>query len=146
VWYDYTGGKCNVKMHRKKHDNTHINSTKTSEQCVYDMLNIFTRARNFDPTNWKKGHTIKFPVADGEGMTTAILRFDGKEKVKGDDGNTYNCLKLTYSEWKESKNKYREYATFFVTDNKNHIPVRIDITLNFGKAKAFVASMKGTKK
>ncbi len=145
VWYDYTGGKCKVKMHRQKHDLTHENSTKTSEQCVYDMLNIFTRARNFDPTGWQKGHTIKFPVADGGGMTTAILRYDGKEKVKGDNDKSYNCLKLTYSEWKESKNKYREYATFFVTDDKNHVPVRIDITLNFGKAKAFVASMKGVR-
>jgi len=50
VWYDYTGGKCKLKMHRLKHDKTHKYSEKTSEQCVYDMLNIFTRARNFDPT------------------------------------------------------------------------------------------------
>ena len=30
-------------------------------------------------------------------------------------------------------------------DDSNHVPVRIDITLNFGNAKAFVSSMKGVK-
>ena len=145
VWYDYTGGKCKVKMHRLKHDKTHTRKEATKDQCVYDMLNIFTRARSFDPTGWKKGHQIKFPVADGDGITTAILTYDGKERVQGDNKVKYNCLKLRYSEWKESKKKYRDYATFFVTDDNNHIPVRIDIVLNFGNAKAFVSTMKGTR-
>ncbi len=27
------------------------------------MMNIFLRARSFDPANWKKGYTVKFPIA-----------------------------------------------------------------------------------
>lgn len=145
VWYEYPAGKCKVKMHRQNNDKTHERSEKTSEQCVYDMLSIFMRARSFDSSGWKKGHTMKIPVADGNGITAALLRYDGKETVKGDNNVKYRCLKLSYLEWKESKGKYREYATFFVTDDSNHVPVRIDITLNFGNAKAFVTSMKGTK-
>ena len=146
VWYEYPNGKCKVKLHRQKHDKTHEWADKTSEYCIYDMLNIFTRARNFDPAEWKKGHTLKFPVADGNSINNGILTYQGKEKVEGDDGKKYNCLKLTYSEWSNSKQKYKELATFFVTDDNNHIPVRIDITLNFGNAKAFVSSMKGVRK
>ena len=145
VWYDYTGGKCNLKMHRQRHDKTHARSEKSTEQCVYDMLNIFTRARSFNSTGWKKGHTVKFPVADGDGVTNAILRYDGNETVKGDNGVKYRCMKLSYLEWSEKKKKYRQYATFFVTNDSNHVPVRIDITLNFGNAKAFVTTMKGNR-
>lgn len=145
VWYDYTGGKCKVKMHRLKHNKTHIRLEKTTNQCVYDMLNIFTRARNLDPSGWKKGHTESFPVADGNGITTAILKFEGKEVVKGDDKVKYRCLKLTYSEYSERKKQYKQFGTLFVTDDKNHVPVRIDITLNFGIAKAFVTGMKGVR-
>ena len=145
VWYDYPNSKCKLKMHRLRHDGTHARSEKTSEQCVYDMLNIFTRARSFNSTGWKKGHTVKFPVADGDGVTNAILRYDGNETVKGDNGVKYRCMKLSYLEWSEKKKKYRQYATFFVTNDSNHVPVRIDITLNFGNAKAFVATMKGTR-
>ena len=67
------------------------------------------------------------------------------ETVKGDNNVKYRCMKLSYLEWSEKKNKYRQYATFFVTDDSNHVPVRIDITLNFGEAKAYVATMKGTR-
>ena len=84
-------------------------------------------------------------MADGNGVTTALLKYEGKENVQGDNGKKYSCLRLSYSEWSERKNKYRQYATFFVTDDSNHVPVRIDITLNFGNAKAFVSSMKGVK-
>ena len=143
VCYSYPAGKCKVKMHRLKHDQTHLRSEKTSEQCVYDMLNLFSRARSFDPSGWQKGFTIKLPVADGNGITTALLKYQGRETVQGDNGVKYECLKLSYSEWSDKKKKFRQYATFFVTDDSKHVPVRIDITLNFGSAKAFVSSMKG---
>lgn len=145
VWYSYSGGKCTTKLHRRKHDGTHLRSEKTNSQCVYDMLNLFARARNFNTNGWTKGHVIKVPVADGNGVTTACLKYQGKEKVKGDNGVTYSCLKLEYTEWVEKKKKWKTYATFFVTDDAKHVPVRIDITLNFGKAKAFVTTMKGVK-
>ena len=142
VWYTYNNGTCNLKMHRQKADGTHQRFAKSSEQCVYDMLNLFSRARSFDPSGWHKGFTLKLPVADGNGITTALLKYQGRETVQGDNGVKYNCLKLSYSEWSEKKNKFRQFATFFVTDDSKHVPVRIDITLNFGSAKAFVSSMK----
>ena len=41
--------------------------------------------------------------------------------------------------------KYKEIVRFYVTDDTNHIPVRLDMFLKFGSAKAFLVSMKGTK-
>ena len=145
VWYTYPNGKCKVKMHRKRHDNTHNRSEKTVEECVYDMLNIFTRARSFDNSSWKKGQTVKFNVADGNGVTTGMLKYDGKANVTGENGVKYRCLKLEYSEWSSKKQKYKQYGSFFVTDDANHVPIRLDIVLNVGNAKAYVATMKGLK-
>jgi hypothetical protein len=34
---------------------------------------------------------------------------------------------------------------FYVTDDDNHIPVRLDMFLSFGSAKAFLKSYKGVK-
>ncbi len=31
------------------------------DDCVFDMMNIFLRARSFYPANWKKGHSVKIP-------------------------------------------------------------------------------------
>ena len=145
VWYTYSNGKCKVKMHRQKHDKTHERSEKTFDQCVFDMLNIFTRARSYDPSTWKKGQTIKFTVADGNSSTQAILKYEGKANVEDENRVKYRCLKLSYSEWSERKKKYKNFGNFFVTDDDNHVPIRLDVTLNVGVAKAYVTTMKGIK-
>ncbi|EFI71868.1 conserved hypothetical protein [Segatella baroniae B14] len=37
------------------------------------------------------------------------------------------------------------YVDFYVTDDSNHIPVRLDMYLRFGTAKAFLTGIKGNK-
>ena len=55
----------------------------------------------------------------------------------------YKCLELSYTE--KEKGKWREIARFFVTDDDNHVPVRLDMFLKFGSAKAFLTNMRGVK-
>ncbi|MBQ6161295.1 MAG: DUF3108 domain-containing protein, partial [Prevotella sp.] len=43
------------------------------------------------------------------------------------------------------KNKWKEIVRFYVTDDQNHIPIRLDMFLRFGSAKAFLTGMKGAK-
>jgi hypothetical protein len=38
-----------------------------------------------------------------------------------------------------------EVITFYVTDDRNHLPVRLDLYLNFGSAKAFLKTVKGNR-
>ena len=85
------------------------------------MMNIFLRARSFDPANWKKGYEVNFPIADGNGTDPAKLKFLGRKVVKADNGVKYNCLQLSYVE--KEHGKWREIARFYVTDDSNHVPV-----------------------
>ena len=39
----------------------------------------------------------------------------------------------------------KEIVTFYVTDDENHLPIRLDMFLNFGSAKAFLSSVSGNK-
>ncbi len=144
VFYSYPNGSPHVKQHRIDADGHHHWQQHSYEDCVYDMLSIFLRARSFDPANWKKGHVINFPIVDGNSRDPAQLKYAGKEKVKGDNGVTYECLALSYVQ--QHRGKWREIARFYVTDNAAHVPVRIDLFLRFGSAKAFLVTMKGTKK
>ena len=34
---------------------------------------------------------------------------------------------------------------FYITDDKNHLPVRLDLNLRFGTAKAYLRSVKGER-
>ena len=143
VFYSYSGGKTHTRQHRRDNDGRHHWIKKSYNGCVYDMLSIFMRARSFNPESWKKGEVVNFPIVDGNGKDPARIVYRGKSKVKADNGGTYRCLGLSYYEYE--KGKWREIARFYVTDDRNHVPVRLDMYLKFGAAKAFLVSMKGLR-
>lgn len=143
VFYSYSGGKCHLRQHRLQSDGKHVWKKAIYDDCVFDMMNIFLRARSFDPTNWKKGYVVKFPIADGKNRTPAQIRFQGKVTIKADNGVKYRCLRLAYMEYEDGK--YKKIVDFYVTDDDNHVPVRLDMFLKFGAAKAFLVGMKGVR-
>ena len=143
VFYSYHDGKVKLRQHQFTSSGEHLWAHRTVSHCVYDMLNIFLRARSFNPEGWKSGHEIDFPIADGKNISPARLRYSGKVKIKADNGVKYRCLKLSYLEKEDGK--YKRIVDFYVSDDKNHIPVRLDMFLKFGAAKAFLVSMKGLR-
>ena len=143
VFYSYPNGNCHVKQHQLHADGRNTWQQHTYNDCVYDMLNIFLRARSFDPANWKSGHVVAFPIVDGDNRTPAQLRYRGKVTVKADDGHKYRCLQLSYMELENKK--YQRIVDFYITDDENHIPVRLDMFLKFGSAKAYLTNMKGIR-
>lgn len=143
VFYSYSGGKCNIRQHRQKNSGKHEWRRSTLDYCVYDMLNIFLRARSFSVSGWKKGHVVDFPIADGNGVTPARLVYQGKKNIKADNNVRYRCLQLSYLELE--KGKYKRIVDFYVTDDSNHVPVRLDMFLRFGSAKAFLVGYKGLR-
>jgi len=143
VFYSYPSDRCHVKQMRQHSSGKRDWEQHTYNNCVYDMMSIYLRARSFNPTGWKKGHNVDFPIVDGRNCTPARLHFDGKCNVKGDNGHTYRCLRLSYMELDDGK--YKRIVDFYVTNDANHVPVRLDMYLKFGSAKAFVVGMRGLR-
>ncbi len=71
------------------------------------------------------------------------LSFWARETIKADNGVKYRCLRLAYQEYE--KGKYKRIVDFYITDDENHVPVRLDMFLKFGSAKAFLVGMKGVR-
>ena len=146
VWYSYNGNNSKIKMRRLNNDKTVSHNEVNSQRCVFDMLSLFLRSRSLNVEGWSNGHKENAEVASGRDISKGQLILKGKETVKADNGQRYRCLRLEYSEWNNKKKKFEKLATFFVTDDNNHIPVRLDFSLRFGSAKAYLTSMKGNKK
>lgn len=146
VWYSYPGqGQMHLRMRHQKNQEQPLLSEQTSRVCVFDMISMLMRARSFDPSRYKKGYRIRFPMADGHKVETQDLVFRGKKKFKMDHtGITYRCLVFSFVE-KDKKNKEHDVVTFYITDDKNHLPVRLDLNLNFGTAKAFLTGATGLR-
>lgn len=143
AFFSYPGGKTHLKQHQQKNNGTHVWHESKPTECTFDMLSIFLRARSFNPEGWKKGNRIHFPITDGTKVIPAVLEYKGKTTVKADNGHKYRCLQLSYME--KENGKYKEIVRFYVTDDANHVPVRLDMFLRFGSAKAFLVGMNGVK-
>lgn len=144
VFYSYPNGDCHVKQHRQHAKGGHSWEQHTFQNCVFDMMSIFLRARSFNPTGWKKGYDVNFPIVDGNSHYPAKIQFQGKTNVKADNGHTYRCLKLAYMENEHGKG-FKKIVDFYISDDANHIPIRLDMHLKFGSAKAYMTSMTGIR-
>ena len=144
LWYSYPQGNCHLKQHRINNNGTHKWQESEYQNCIYDMMSIFLRARNFDASKMKKGENIPMPISDARHLSNSWLKYRGKETFKIEGTNEkYRCLVFSFIEREDGKN--HELIRFFVTDDANHIPVRLDMFLSFGSAKAFLKSYKGIR-
>jgi hypothetical protein len=144
LWYTYPNNTCKLRMHRIDADGEEHWKNAHYKNCIYDMMSIFLRARNFTADGMKKGDIISLPISDAKRLSNSWLQFRGRETFKVEDTKEkFNCLVFSFFEREDGKN--RELIRFYVTDDKNHIPVRLDLNLNFGSAKAFLKNYKGVR-
>lgn len=144
AWYTYPKGKNNLKLrYRNRHGNVTEN-TFTPKECTYDMVSMLALARSFDPKDYKKGQRLHFPMVAGRDIEDQTLIYKGRKELKANDGNTYRCLVFSLLDYEE-KDKEKELLQFFITDDLNHLPVRIDFNLRFGSAKAYLTKSEGLR-
>lgn len=144
IWYSYPNNYCQLKKHRIDADGEVHWKTSTYKNCIYDMMSIFLRARNFDASKMKKGEIIPTPISDARSLTNSWLEYRGKENFKMNDSKEkFRCL--VFSFYEREDNKSHELVRFYITDDQNHIPVRLDMFLNFGSAKAYLKNYKGVR-
>ena len=144
VWYSYPSGQCALKMYYRRNQNAPSQKTYQSKTCAFDMLSMLLRARSFDASTFKKGQHIPFLMAEGKRAQMRYFVYLGKKNFKMEGSNTtYRCLVFSYKEKEGGKDK--EIVRFYVTDDANNLPVRLDLNLKFGTAKAYLRSVKGER-
>lgn len=144
AWFRYRDGVSYVKQKKYRSWTGETEWTEQrSKECVFDMLSILLQARSFDPADYKEGQRINFPMVTGTEIENQTLIYRGRKEFKAENDTTYKCLVFSLVELKGKKEK--EIITFYITDDWNHIPVRLDMYLNFGSAKAFLKEIRGNR-
>lgn len=144
LWYTYPNNNCHLRMHRIDADGEVHWKDAEYQDCIYDMMSIFLRARNFDADKLKVGENIPMPISDASHLTNSWLKYTGKTTLKmKNNNNKYRCLTFSFIEREDGKN--HELIRFYITDDKNHMPVRLDLFLSFGSAKCYLSGYKGLR-
>lgn len=142
VWYDYmSNGKIKVSQYYRRDKKAPRYIEEYYDNEVYDMMSLLAYARTLDFSSLKVGERLTFPVATGKRVEPQHLIYRGRKVMKADDGYKYNCLVISLVQEEDGKEK--ELVNFFVTDDANHMPILLDLQLNFGTAKARITEKEG---
>lgn len=142
VSYDYlSDSTVKVSQSFRYNDEPVRYRTDTIQGRVYDMMSLLAYARTLNLPELKKGTRLTFPVATGKRIENQHLVYRDKKKTKSDHDVKYNCFRVSLIT--EDDGEEKEIVNFHVTDDMNHLPVLLDLALNFGSAKAKLESMSG---
>lgn len=144
VWYSYPDGHTHLKQAYRNPAGKVTRGQRDIKDCVYDMITMMQRARSFDISQFEKNKRMHFWMADGDEVLDEVLVYRGKETVKQEHSNVkFRCLVFSFIERVDGKDK--EIVKFFISDDANHMPVRLDLNLKFGTAKAYLSNYSGLR-
>ena len=101
---------------------------------IQDVISSVYCARNLDYSKYKVGDKITFNMFFGSSIYNMYIIYAGKETVKTKYGKV-STIKLQPLLLKGNTFKGGEDMTVWVTDDNNHIPVKIESKLSVGKIK-----------
>jgi hypothetical protein len=102
--------------------------------CVQDVVSSMYYARNVDFTYLRPDDKIPFSLFLDNEVSNMYIRFVGREEIKTKYGK-FKALKIKPLLLKGTIFDGGENMTVWVTDDMNHIPVRIESPLVVGKVK-----------
>jgi hypothetical protein len=106
----------------------------TVPRCVQDVVSAIYYARNIDFSDLKPGAKVPFAMFLDDKVYNLYIRYMGREKIVTRYG-TFNTIKIQPLLIEGSIFKGGEKMAIWVTDDGNHIPVRIDSPILVGSVK-----------
>ncbi|MBN9482913.1 MAG: DUF3108 domain-containing protein [Bacteroidetes bacterium] len=107
-------------------------------RCVQDVLSAIYYARNIDYSKYSPGDKIPFSMFLDDQVYNLFIRYLGKERVTTKYG-TFNTIKISPLLIEGTIFKGGEKMTVWVSDDENHVPVRVDSPILVGSIKVDLA-------
>lgn len=102
--------------------------------CIQDVISAVYSARNINFDNYKKDDRIPFKMFLDNEIYDMYIRYLGKEDVKTKFGK-FKAIKFKPLLVKGSIFQGGEQMTVWVTDDANHIPIRLESPIVVGSVK-----------
>jgi hypothetical protein len=112
--------------------------------CIQDVMSSVYYARNIDFNKYKKEDRIPFSMFLDNEVFNMYIRYLGKETVKTKYGK-FNAIKFKPLLLKGTIFEGGEKMVVWVTDDANHIPIRIESPIVVGKVKVDMMDYKNLR-
>ena len=123
-----------VTFNHKKEQAISNKKTFSIPRCTQDVLSAIYFARNINYSKYKPGDKIPFNMFLDDKVYNLYIKYIGKEKITTKMG-TYNSIKIAPLLIEGTIFKGGEKMTIWVSDDENHLPLRVDSPILVGSIK-----------
>ena len=138
----------------KKYENVTFNKTTNTAitndgvykvpGCVQDVLSAIYYSRNIDFNKYKAGDKIFFDLFLDKEIFNMYVRYMGKETIKTKYGK-FRAIKFKPLLIKGTIFEGGEKMTVWVSDDRNHVPLRIESPISVGTIKVDMISYRNLR-
>ena len=121
-------------FNNEKNTATTLKGTIQIPNCTQDVLSSIYYARNIDYNKYKPNDKIPFCMFLDNAVNNLYIKYLGKEQIKTKYG-TFNAIKFKPLLVKGTIFEGGEKMTVWVTDDANHVPIRIESPIAVGSVK-----------
>jgi hypothetical protein len=134
----------NIVFNQKLNMATGAEGVYKIPNCVQDVVSSIYYLRNIDFNKYNIEDKIPFNLFLDNQVYNVYIKYLGKERIKTQYG-TFNAIKFKPLLLKGTIFEGGEKMTIWVTDDLNHIPVRIESAIVVGSVKADMMSFKNLR-
>ena len=133
-----------VTMNHVKCEALSDNKTYPIPKCTQDVLSAIYFARNIDYNKHSPGDKIPFTMFLDDKVYSLYIKYVGKEKIETKMG-TFNAIKIVPLLIEGTIFKGGEKMSVWVTDDDNHLPLRVESPILVGSIKVDLMSYENLR-
>lgn len=143
--FNYTDDDIKVRTSRIYNGKKRFDLTMSTEECTYDYLSVLPLIRNLDYTGMNKGDSKQIQFISGKDIVNMSVNYDGKAKVKANDGKTYDAIQISLTIYDKAFKNQKEAISASLTDDSNRVPIIINTHLKIGAIRAVLRDVSGLR-
>ena len=134
----------NVSFNKTAHTAITNSGVFKTPDCIQDVLSTMYYARNIDFDKMKPGDKIPFSMFLDNQVYNLYIRYVGKEIIKTKYGK-FRAIKIKPLLIKGTIFEGGEKMTVWISDDANHIPVRVESPISVGSVKVDMMDFKNRR-
>lgn len=116
-----------------------------ARECTFDFVTLFYFLRCLDFSAMKVGHISPISFAVDDDVFDLYLRYEGVEEKKIQGLGTFRCLKFAAQTVAGVVFDGSQELVFWLSDDKNHLPLCIESPLIIGRVSGRLASYRNLR-
>lgn len=134
-----------LKSTVQRKNNPPVDSIIPLPDCTFDILSLLYFSRNLDFTFANPGDVFPMSFALDEEIYSLKYRYIGKETVSVDNIGNIRCMKFAIEVVAGEVFKGGEEILLWVTDDRNHLPIRAESPIIVGKVRVTLMKMNNVR-